>query len=58
MLAEREGKKIVVEVKSFTGASFMRNLEEAVGQYIIYRNLLTVTDADCDLYLEIGRAHV
>lgn len=54
LLAERSGQKIVVEVKSFTGASFIRDLEEALGQYIIYRNLLTVTAHDYDLYLAIN----
>ncbi len=54
LLAERSGEKIVVEVKSFTGASFIRDLEGALGQYIIYRNLLTETVPDYDLYLAIN----
>jgi hypothetical protein len=54
LLAEREGQKIVVEVKSFISASFMHDLEKAVGQYVIYRNLLTVTAFDSDLYLAIN----
>ncbi|MGB3759337.1 MAG: XisH family protein [Rivularia sp. (in: cyanobacteria)] len=54
LLAERSGDKIVVEVKSFTGASFIRDLEAALGQYIIYRNLLTETVPDYDLYLAIN----
>lgn len=56
LLAEREGQKIVVEVKSFISASFMRDLEEAVGQYVIYRNLLTVTVPDYNLYLAINES--
>ncbi|WP_414625134.1 XisH family protein [Calothrix sp. CCY 0018] len=54
LLAERSGEKIVVEVKSFTGASFIQDLEKALGQYIIYRNLLTETVPDYDLYLAIN----
>ncbi len=53
-LAERSGKRIVVEVKSFISRSFIRSLEEALGQYVIYRNLLTVTALDYDLYLAIN----
>lgn len=54
LLAERSGEKIVVEVKSFAGASFFRDLEEALGQYIIYRNLLTETVPEYELYLAIN----
>jgi hypothetical protein len=33
MAAEKEGRKIAVEVKSFTWRSEMNDLEKAVGQY-------------------------
>lgn len=54
-LAQREEQKIVVEVKSFISASFIRDLEKAVGQYVIYRNILTVIAPDYDLYLSINQ---
>jgi hypothetical protein len=38
--AERGSEKIAVEVKSFVGASDMRGLEEAVGQFVLYLSLL------------------
>ncbi|CAN5820527.1 hypothetical protein BH23PLA1_BH23PLA1_39190 [soil metagenome] len=38
--ASREGRKIVVEVKSFAGPSEMADLELALGQYVLYRTLL------------------
>jgi hypothetical protein len=34
--AERQGQKIVVEVKSFLSQSPMRDFEMALGQYIVY----------------------
>ncbi|MUG94507.1 hypothetical protein F7734_19850 [Scytonema sp. UIC 10036] len=34
--AEKQGRKILVEVKSFLGRSFVNDLEQAVGQYVIY----------------------
>ena len=37
MAAERYGQKLVVEVKSFIGASKIQDLKEALGQYDIYR---------------------
>lgn len=35
--AEKEGRKIAVEVKSFVGQSEMSELEKAVGQFVLYR---------------------
>jgi hypothetical protein len=51
--AEKEGKKIAVEVKSFVGASDIRDLEIAVGQYVFYRSLLKRFEPDRKLYLAI-----
>jgi hypothetical protein len=34
--AERAGKRIAVEVKSFEGQSEVHDLEEALGQYLLY----------------------
>lgn len=56
--AERAGRKIAVEIKSFRGPSPMRELEVAVGQYKIYASLLKVTDPERGLYLAVSdRAH-
>lgn len=38
--AEKSGQKIGVEIKSFTGQSEMSDLEQAIGQYIIYEDVL------------------
>lgn len=51
--AEREGRKIVVEIKSFVGASLLHDLELAFGQYQIYRSILAVTAPDHQLFLAI-----
>lgn len=40
LAAERGPEKIAVEVKSFTRASDMKDLEEAVGQFVLYAHLL------------------
>ena len=34
--AEKQGQKILVEVKSFLRRSFINDLEQAVGQYVVY----------------------
>jgi len=51
--AEKQGQKILVEVKSFLGRSFINDLEQAVGQYIVYRDILIETALDFELYLAI-----
>src|SRR4051812_2955545 len=43
LAAEKEGRRIAVEIQSFLGASPVRDLEEAVGQYQVYRTLLMET---------------
>ena len=51
--AEREGQKIVVEIKSFVGRSLMTDFHNAVGQYKVYQMLLQETAPEYDLYLAI-----
>ena len=51
--AEKQGQTILVEVKSFLGRSFINDLEQAVGQYIVYRDILVETALDFELYLAI-----
>ena len=49
--AEKEGRKIAVEVKSFVGPSDMANLEQALGQYVLYRSKLKRLSPQRKLYL-------
>jgi len=51
--AEQNGRKIVVEIKSFLSPSPMRDFELALGQYILYRNLINLTEPDYTIYLAI-----
>ncbi|NJO10990.1 MAG: XisH protein [Leptolyngbyaceae cyanobacterium SL_1_1] len=51
--AEREGQKIVVEIKSFVGRSPMADFHNAVGQYAVYRSLIQATEPTYQLYLAI-----
>lgn len=54
--AERGLEKIAVEVKSFRSASDMKDLEDAVGQFVLYEHLLTRYDPNRTLYLAIPDA--
>jgi len=38
--AERAGEQIAVEIKSFVGPSEVADMEQALGQYLVYRSLL------------------
>lgn len=51
--AERQGKKIAVEIKSFIGHSKLQDLYKALGQFIFYLPALKRQEPDRDLYLAI-----
>lgn len=54
--AEREQQQIIVEVKSFLGASRVRDFEAALGQYILYRLYLTQIFPEAILYMAVSDA--
>ncbi len=54
--ARREGVKIAVEIKEFQGRSVIADMEQAVGQYVLYRLLLKKTDTDRLIYLAVPSA--
>ena len=51
--AEKEGRKIAVEVKGFGGQSEMAELEQAVGQITLYRVVLAQREPEYILYLAV-----
>jgi len=53
--AERDGRKIVVEIKVFSGLSLITQMEKAVGQYGIYRTFLKRVNPERELYLAIAQ---
>lgn len=53
IVAEQNGRKIVVEIKSFLSPSPMRDFEVALGQYILYQNLINLTEPEYQIYLAI-----
>ncbi|MGK7896696.1 MAG: XisH family protein [Xenococcus sp. (in: cyanobacteria)] len=54
LIAAQKGElKIAVEIKSFTGISQATELEKALGQYILYRNILEENEPERLLYLAI-----
>ena len=53
LAAEKSGRKIAVEIKSFLGPSEMFDLEQALGQFILYRLAMQREHPDRELYLAI-----
>jgi len=51
--AQRDTERIAVEVKSFTRASDMKDLEDAVGQFVLYTHVLARYDPERKLYLAV-----
>jgi hypothetical protein len=50
---QRETQKIVVEIKDFRGKSIIEDLEQAIGQYTIYRILLNRIEPVREIYLAV-----
>ena len=53
--AERDGERIAVEIKRFLKSSPVQDLKEAVGQYILYGDIMAKSPEDSDrtLYLAV-----
>lgn len=53
MVAEREGEKIAVEVKSFLEKSIIHTFHEAMGQYLDYRSALEEVEPERVVFLAL-----
>ncbi len=53
--AEREGRKIAVEIKSFVSPSPLHDLEQAMGQFLLYSKILEQQEPERTLYLAVSR---
>lgn len=57
LIAAQKGEtKIAVEIKSFVGKSPINELENALGQYILYRNIFEETEPERLIYLAVRQA--
>jgi XisH protein len=51
--AKRDNSCIAIEIKEFRGQSVIADLEQAIGQYVLYRLLLNQVDPEREIYLAI-----
>jgi hypothetical protein len=52
--AERGSERIAVEISSFVADSPVRDLQEAVGQFVVYRALLSQAEPERTLFLGVA----
>ncbi|WP_237741211.1 XisH family protein [Geminocystis herdmanii] len=52
-IAEKQDQKIAVEIKTFASISEVYALEQALGQYLLYRSVIKRKEPDRKLYLAI-----
>lgn len=55
LAAEKGQRRIAVEIKSFGSASEVRDLEVAVGQFMLYREVLLEKEPERKLYLAVSQ---
>ena len=53
LLAEQNTRQIVVEIKSFKSPSPMKDFQNALGQYLLYRDLLEFANKNYEVYLAV-----
>lgn len=53
LAAEKAERRIAVEIKSFAGPSLVDDLEKAIGQYALYRDVMDETDVGRELYVAV-----
>jgi len=53
LAAEKADQRIAVEIKSFIGPSDIADLEQALGQFILYHDVLEAIEPDRILYLAV-----
>jgi len=56
IVAVKNEEKIFVEIKTFAGSSFVRDLQQAIGQYELYRDIIRYRELEHRLFLAIPQS--
>ncbi len=56
LAAEKGNAKIAIEIKSFVSPSIIQDLENALGQFVLYQNALRILEPNRTLYLAVREA--
>jgi len=52
--AERDTQRIAVEIKTFGGTSPVADLQQATGQFLMYKSILAQAEPERELYLAVS----
>ena len=52
--AERDSQRIAVEIKTFGGASPVADLQQAMGQFLMYKSILSLVEPERALFLAVS----
>ena len=52
--ATRGSERIAVEIKTFGGASPVADLQQTLGQFMMYKSILAIADPERELYLAVS----
>lgn len=52
---ERGSEKLAIEVKSFVGQSIVNDIENALGQFVVYMSFLEELEPDRPVYVAISQ---
>ncbi|NOT59605.1 MAG: fatty-acid synthase [Acidobacteria bacterium] len=56
LLAEKDARRIAIEVKSFLSSSLLQDLYAALDQFLLYRKALQNTEPERELFLAVREA--
>ena len=51
---EERVRRIIIEVKSFAGLSFIHQFQQAIGQYSMYRDAVELNNLQYEIYLAVS----
>ncbi|MFN8441445.1 MAG: element excision factor XisH family protein [Caldilineaceae bacterium] len=55
IIAVKDSNKLIIEIKSFAGRSFVRELQQAIGQYELYVDMIEFAQLDYELFLAVSK---
>lgn len=53
-MAAKDKQKIIVEIKTFAERSFIRALQQALGQYTLYLDIIELAQLDYEFFLAVN----
>jgi len=55
IVAQKDSQEVVIEIKSFVGHSFIHDLQQAIGQCVMYRIFMNEVIPNTDLFIATSK---